>query len=164
MLTLPDSCRIRSVNSCRLMRARTVGFAILNPFEMKDRKNRSIVRGVEKLVGVPARGQRARLRLAIADDAGDDEIGVVEQGMDQGIAQLAPRGSTLGSAVRRDLEFHRAGITAETAAAFRFGCARYSESAPYKSLRDSYVRPGPGPVTRPDNIKVRSLIKRLRWT
>ena len=42
---------------------------------------------------MPARGQRAGLGLAVADDAGDDQVGVVEhraKGMAQAVAQLAP--------------------------------------------------------------------------
>ena len=65
----------------------------LEAVEMKDRKNRTVTRRIEKLVGVPARGQRARFRLAVADDAGDDQIRIVECraiGMDERIAQLAP--------------------------------------------------------------------------
>ena len=33
---------------------------------------------VEKLVAVPTRGQRPRFGLAVADDAGHDQVGVVE--------------------------------------------------------------------------------------
>ena len=59
---------------------------------MKDRQNRAIARGIEKFIGVPTGGQRARFRLAVADDAGDDQIGIVESraiGVDQRIAQLS---------------------------------------------------------------------------
>ena len=45
---------------------------------MQDRQHRAVCGRIEKLVRVPRRGQRSGLRLAIADDAGDDEIGVVE--------------------------------------------------------------------------------------
>ena len=64
----------------------------LETVEMKDRKNRAVARGVQKFVGVPAGGQRAGFRLAVADDAGDDQIRIVEGraiGVDQRIAQLA---------------------------------------------------------------------------
>ena len=50
----------------------------LEPVEMKDRKNRAIARGIQKLVGVPTGGKRAGFRLAVADDAGDDQIRIVE--------------------------------------------------------------------------------------
>lgn len=48
--------------------------------------------GVEELVRVPGRGERPRLRLAVADDAGHQEVRVVEGGavrVRQGVAQLA---------------------------------------------------------------------------
>ena len=41
---------------------------------------------------MPARRQRSGLRLAVADDAGDDQIGIVEGravGMREGIAEFA---------------------------------------------------------------------------
>ncbi len=46
--------------------------------EVKDRQHGAVAHGIEKLVGVPTRGERPRLRLAVADHAGDDEVGVVE--------------------------------------------------------------------------------------
>ena len=33
---------------------------------------------IEKFVRVPARGERAGLRFAIADDTGNEQIGIVE--------------------------------------------------------------------------------------
>ena len=64
----------------------------LEAVEMQDRQHRAVARRVEKLVGVPAGGQRAGFRLAVADDAGDDQIGIVEGraiGVQQRIAQFA---------------------------------------------------------------------------
>ena len=64
----------------------------LEPVEMKDRKNRAITCRIQKLVGVPTGGKRAGFRLAVADDAGDDQIRIVESGaigVDQGIAQFS---------------------------------------------------------------------------
>src|ERR1035441_10903909 len=46
--------------------------------EMQDRQHRAIGGRVEKLVGMPRRGQWSGFRLPIADDAGHDEIGIVE--------------------------------------------------------------------------------------
>ena len=46
--------------------------------QMEDRQHRAVARGVDELVRVPARGERRRLRLAIADDATGDEIRIVE--------------------------------------------------------------------------------------
>jgi hypothetical protein len=60
--------------------------------EMQDRQHRAVGYGIEELVRMPGGGQRTRFRLAIADDAGDDEIGIVEyrpKGMAERIAQLA---------------------------------------------------------------------------
>ena len=59
---------------------------------MQDRQHRAVARRVQELVGVPAGGQRPGFRLAVADDAGDDQIRIVEGraiGMQQRIAQFA---------------------------------------------------------------------------
>ena len=48
--------------------------------EMQDRQNRPVAARVQELVRVPARGHRARLRLAVTDDARDEELRVVERG------------------------------------------------------------------------------------
>ena len=64
----------------------------LEAVEMKDRQNGAVARGIEEFVGMPARGQRAGFRLAVANDAGDDQVRIVEGraiGVCQGIAQLA---------------------------------------------------------------------------
>ena len=48
--------------------------------------------GIEKLVRVPARGERAGLRFAVADDGGHDEVGIVERravGVTQRVAEFA---------------------------------------------------------------------------
>ena len=60
--------------------------------EVQDRQDRPVADRGQELVGVPARGQRARLRLAVADDAADHQVGVVEGrpvGVREGVAQLA---------------------------------------------------------------------------
>ena len=46
--------------------------------EMQDRQHRAVSCRIKKLVRMPRRGQRSGFRLAIADHAGDDEIGIVE--------------------------------------------------------------------------------------
>src|SRR5438034_4794574 len=46
---------------------------------------------IDELVAVPTRGERARLRLAVADDARDDKVGIVEDrtvGMRERVAEL----------------------------------------------------------------------------
>src|SRR5438876_9773737 len=58
---------------------------------MQEGQHRAIGRRIEKLVGMPCSGERPGFRLAIADDAGDDEIGVIEHSaerMAERIAQL----------------------------------------------------------------------------
>src|SRR5438552_9532546 len=59
---------------------------------MQEGQHRAIVRRIEKLVGMPRSGERSGFRLAIADDAGDDEIGIIEhrpERMTERITQLA---------------------------------------------------------------------------
>ena len=79
--------------------------------QVEERKNGAIPGGVEELVGVPARGQRARLGLAVADDARDEEVGVVEGGAER----VGERVSELAALVdrprrlRRDVAGHAAG-------------------------------------------------------
>ena len=78
--------------------------------EMQYRQHRAIGHWIEKLVRVPRRGQRARFRLAVAvaDDAGNDQIGIVEyrpERMAERIPQLAAlvdRARTLRRCVARD--------------------------------------------------------------
>ena len=45
---------------------------------MQDRQHRTVGDRVEKLVGLPGGRQGTRLCFTVADDAGDDEIGIVE--------------------------------------------------------------------------------------
>ena len=64
----------------------------LGAVEVQDRQHGAVVGGVEELVGVPARGQRSGLRLAVADDAADEQVRVVEHravGVHERVAQLA---------------------------------------------------------------------------
>ncbi len=68
------------------------GIGDLVAVEVEDGEHGAVGGGVEELVGVPAGGEGAGFRFAVADDAGDDEVGVVEGGavgVDQGIAELA---------------------------------------------------------------------------
>ena len=46
--------------------------------EMQDRQHRAVGYRIEEFVRMPCGGQRACLRLAVAHDTGDDEIGIVE--------------------------------------------------------------------------------------
>ena len=76
--------------------------------EMQHRQHRSVADRVQELVRVPARGQRAGLRLAVADDAADQQVRVVEHsavGVQQRVPQLSPlvdRARRLGSDVAGD--------------------------------------------------------------
>ena len=54
------------------------GVADLVAIEMQDWQHRAVGDRVEKLVGLPGSRQGAGLRFPIADDAGDDQIGIVE--------------------------------------------------------------------------------------
>ena len=71
---------------------------------MQDGQHRAIVARIEKLVGVPRRRQRPGLRLAVADHAGDDELGIVERGAEgvaERIAELATLVDRAGTFRRR---------------------------------------------------------------
>src|ERR1700733_7539356 len=60
--------------------------------QVQDRQHRAVGGRIEKLVGMPRRRQRSRFCLAIADDAANNQIGIVEyrpERMAEGIAQLA---------------------------------------------------------------------------
>ncbi len=78
---------------------------------MKNRNHRAVAHGVQELIRVPAGGERAGLRLAVADDAADEQIGVVERravGVQQRISQLAAFVDRAGS-FRRDVAGDAAG-------------------------------------------------------
>ncbi len=64
----------------------------LETVEMEDRQNGTVTRRIQEFVGMPAGGQRTGFRFAVAHDAGDDQVRIVEGraiGVGQGIAQLA---------------------------------------------------------------------------
>ena len=64
----------------------------LEPVQMKDRKHRTITGRIEEFVGVPTGGERASFRFAIANNATDDQVRIVEGGaigMSQRIAEFA---------------------------------------------------------------------------
>ncbi len=68
--------------------------------EMQDRQYRAVGGRIEKLVRMPRGGERPGFRLAVADDAGDDEIGVVEHGAER-MAQRIPEFASLVDRARR---------------------------------------------------------------
>ena len=60
--------------------------------QVQNRQHAAIAGWVEKFVSVPTGGQRAGFGFAIADDAGDDQIGIVERravGMAERITKFA---------------------------------------------------------------------------
>src|SRR5207237_6272220 len=68
------------------------GVGDLVAVDVQDRQHRAARRRVQELVGVPRAGGRPGLRLAVADDACDDQVGVVERGAErrrQRVAELA---------------------------------------------------------------------------
>jgi len=68
------------------------GVADLVAIEVKDRQNGPVGDRVEKLVGLPCGSQGAGFRFTVADDAGDNQIGIVEcgpEGMAERVSQLA---------------------------------------------------------------------------
>ena len=61
--------------------------------QVQDRQHDAVADRVEKLVGMPCGGQWSGLGFAVADDAGDDQLRIVErgpEGMADRITQLAP--------------------------------------------------------------------------
>ena len=56
------------------------GIGDLVAVEVQDGQDRAVAGGIEKLVGVPAGGQRAGLGFSVADHAEHRELGVVERG------------------------------------------------------------------------------------
>ena len=74
--------------------------ADLVAIEVQDRQHGSVGNWVEKLVGLPGGRQGARFRFTVADDAGDDQIGIVERGP-EGMAERVPQLATFVNRPRR---------------------------------------------------------------
>ena len=76
--------------------------------EVKDREHGAVADGVEEFVGVPGGGERTGLGLAVADQHGDDQVGIVEgcaEGVRERVAELAAfvdRAGSFGRAVAAD--------------------------------------------------------------
>ena len=68
--------------------------------EVQDRQHHAVGDRVEELVGMPGGGQGAGLGFAVADDAGDDQVRVVERGP-EGMADRVPQLATLMNRARR---------------------------------------------------------------
>src|SRR5674476_396179 len=58
--------------------------------EVQNRQHGSVSNWVEKLVGLPCSSQRTRFRFTVADNAGDDQTGIVERGS-EGMAERVPQ-------------------------------------------------------------------------
>ena len=74
------------------MRARMRGVVDLVAVEVQDRQHRPVADRVEELVAVPARGEGAGFRLAVAHHDEGDQVRVVEDrpvGVGDAVAQLA---------------------------------------------------------------------------
>src|SRR5262249_50307769 len=68
------------------------GIGNLVAVQVEYRQNRSVGCRVEKLVGMPTRGHGPGLCFAVADDTGNDQIGVIEGrsvGVREGVTELA---------------------------------------------------------------------------
>ncbi len=60
--------------------------------QVQNGQHCAICRGIDELVGVPARRQWSGFRFAVTHDAGDDQVGIVEGravGMDERVAKFA---------------------------------------------------------------------------
>ena len=68
--------------------------------EMQNRQDRAVADRIEKLVRVPAGGERSRLRLSVANHTGDDEVRIVE-GRAMGVRQRIPELPALVNRARR---------------------------------------------------------------
>src|ERR671918_3212974 len=75
---------------------------------MEDGKHRTVGDGVQELVRMPARCQRTGFRLAISDDATNEQVRVVERGsvrVQERVSELASfvdRAGSLGGGMARD--------------------------------------------------------------
>jgi len=54
------------------------GVGDLVAVEVEDRQNNPVAHRIQELIGMPARRERAGLRLTVSDDTGRDQIAVVE--------------------------------------------------------------------------------------
>ena len=77
---------------------------------MQNRQDRDIVRGIQKLVRVPARGKRACLRLAVSDDTSGNKTGIVEDGA----ISMSERVTKFTALIDRSRSLRR-GVTRNTA-------------------------------------------------
>ena len=74
--------------------------ADLVAIEVQDRQHGSIIDRIEKLVGLPCGRERARFRFTVADNAGNDQIGIIERGS-EGMAERVSQFATFVNRPRR---------------------------------------------------------------
>src|SRR5262249_55030548 len=76
------------------------GVGNLVSIEMKDRKHTAVSSRIEEFVAVPAGSEGPGLRFAVADNAGNDQVPIVERGP-IGVAEGIPELATLMNAAWR---------------------------------------------------------------
>ena len=81
--------------------------ADLEAVQVQDRQNRSVRDRIEKFVGLPGGRQGARFGLAVADDAGDDEPGIVERGAECVAERISEFAAFVDGAGRRRRDMAR---------------------------------------------------------
>ena len=90
--------------------------ADLVAIEVQDRQHGSVGDWVEKLVGLPRGGQGPCFRFTVADDAGDNQTGIVERCSESMADANTPvrrlRESTQALSARRGWKFRRGTRTA----------------------------------------------------
>jgi hypothetical protein len=87
------------------------GIGNLVAVQMEDRQDHAVGDGIEKLVRMPRRRERAGFRFSVANDTGRNEVGVIQystEGMAQRVAQLAALVNATGR-FRRDVTRDPAG-------------------------------------------------------
>src|SRR5215471_4538325 len=76
--------------------------------EVQNREHRAIANRIQKLADVPRGSQRPRFRLAVSDDSGNDEVGIIEgraASVREHVSEFAPfmyRAWRLGRAMAAD--------------------------------------------------------------
>ena len=75
--------------------------ADLVSIEVQDRQDGSVGNRVEQFVGLPGGRQGACFRFTVADDAGDDQIGIIEGGPERMAERVAQLASLVNRAGRR---------------------------------------------------------------
>ena len=133
------------------------GIGDLVAVQMQDRQHRAVGRRVEELVAVPGGRQRPGLGLPVADDAGGDQVGIVQHravGVRQRVAQFAAlmdrarrvrrgmAGDAAGEGELAEQVVHALGVARHVRDRFRCRCP------PARCWRRRRARRGPGPAMK----------------